>query len=98
VKWIVPAVSIGLGVLAWAAPTVGGQPSIGLCGLGLMTLYGLGMLLGGRREIIRVLRGERTDERFDELAQGRDGIQYSLPLAVGGLTYLGSIIVLRLRG
>jgi hypothetical protein len=120
-KWTAPAFAVGLGVLIWGAAIVGGQPSVGLMFLVVMTLIGLGTLLGGRSETVRALRGDGADERFAlidlrataltglaltvaiiaaftyELAAGRDGLQYAWLGAIGGLTYLVSIIVLRLR-
>jgi hypothetical protein len=33
-----------------------------------------------------------------EIAHGRSGMQYAWPCAVGGLTYIASVIYLRIRG
>ena len=84
-RWTAPAFAVGLGVLIWCAAIVGGQPSVGLMFLVVMTLTGLALTVA----IIAAFTYE--------LAAGRDGLQYAWLGAVGGLTYLASIIVLRLR-
>jgi len=43
---------------------VGGNPGSGLVSLGILTAFGTLILLGGRSETIRGLRGDGRDERF----------------------------------
>jgi hypothetical protein len=94
----------------------------GLISLAVMTAFGLVILLGGRSETIRGLRGDGRDERFAQIdlrataftglvlivalivawviqiAQGHDGNPYGLLLALSGVTYLASVVILRWRG
>jgi len=63
-KWFVPLLSVFLGLVLFAAQWVGGDPGSGLGSLGIMTAFGALILLGGRSETIRGLRGDGRDERF----------------------------------
>ena len=63
-KWTLPIFSALLGVVLLAALSIGGQPVAGLWSLGLMVLFGLAILTGGRSETVRGLRGDGRDERF----------------------------------
>jgi hypothetical protein len=63
-KWFVPLLSVALGVVVFAAQWVGGDPGSGLVSLGIMAAFGALILLGGRSETIRGLRGDGRDERF----------------------------------
>jgi len=53
-----------MGLLLLGANIVGHQIGLGLWSLGVMTVFGLAVLLGGRSETIRGLRGDGRDERF----------------------------------
>jgi hypothetical protein len=66
-KWFVPLFSVSLGLVVFAAQWVGGDPGSGLVSLGIMTVFGLLILLGGRSETIRGLRGDGRDERFRKI-------------------------------
>ncbi len=66
-KWFLPMFSVALGVLILAAAWVGGDVAGGLISLGIMTAFGAVILLGGRSETIRGLRGDGRDERFREI-------------------------------
>jgi protein-S-isoprenylcysteine O-methyltransferase Ste14 len=105
-----------------AAQWVGGDLRGGLVSLAIMVGFGAVVLLGGRSETIRGLRGDGRDERFRQidihatavaglavivaiivaflisLAQGHNGSPYSWLGAIGGLSYLVAIAVLRFRG
>ena len=63
-KWLQPvlAVILGLGVLVafWA----GGDLATGLVGFGIMAAFGLLLLLGGRSDMLRGMRGDGRDERW----------------------------------
>ena len=63
-KWFVPLLSVALGLVVFAAQWVGGDPASGLESFGIMAGFGALILLGGRSETIRGLRGDGRDERF----------------------------------
>ncbi len=63
-KWTVPAFSVVMGLVLLGANIVGHQPVLGLWSLGIIVLFGAAVLLGGRSETIRGLRGDGRDERF----------------------------------
>jgi len=63
-KWFVPLLAVALGIVVFAAQWIGGNPSGGLESLGIMAGFGALILLGGRSETIRGLRGDGRDERF----------------------------------
>jgi hypothetical protein len=63
-KWFLPAFAVTLGLVMFAAEWIGGDPIGGLWSLGILTAFGALVLLGGRSETIRGLRGDGRDERF----------------------------------
>ena len=63
-KWFVPLFAVALGLVVFAAQWIGGDPGSGLESLGIMAGFGALILLGGRSETIRGLRGDGRDERF----------------------------------
>jgi hypothetical protein len=63
-KWFVPLLSGALGIVVFAAQWIGGDPGSGLVSFGIMAGFGALILLGGRSETIRGLRGDGRDERF----------------------------------
>lgn len=63
-KWTLPIFSVAMGVVFFAAQWVGGDPGSGLVSLGIMSAFGASILVGGRSETIRGLRGDGRDERF----------------------------------
>ena len=63
-RWFVPLLSVALGIVVFGAQWVGGDPGSGLVSLGIMAGFGALILLGGRSETIRGLRGDGRDERF----------------------------------
>jgi hypothetical protein len=121
-KWFLPLFSVALGVVVFVAQWIGGSPRSGLVSFAILAGFGALILLGGRSETIRGLRGDGRDERFRqidieataiagiavitaiivafviELARGHDGSPYAWLGAIGGLTYLLAVVVLRLRG
>ena len=66
-KWFVPLLSVALGIVVFAAQWVGGDPGSGLVSLAIVTGFGALILLGGRSETIRGLRGDGRDERFRKI-------------------------------
>jgi hypothetical protein len=63
-KWFLPLFAVALGLVMLAAQWVGGNPGSGLVSLGILAAFGALILLGGRSETIRGLRGDGRDERF----------------------------------
>jgi hypothetical protein len=63
-KWFLPLLSVALGLVVFAAQWMGSSPGSGLISLAIMSGFGLLILLGGRSETIRGLRGDGRDERF----------------------------------
>jgi hypothetical protein len=121
-KWFQPLLAVALGLLVFVAQWIGGNPASGLVSFAILAGAGLVLLLGGRSETIRGLRGDGRDERFRqidihatalaglavitaviiaflvELARGHNGNPYSWLGAIGGITYIAAIIILRIRG
>jgi hypothetical protein len=121
-KWFLPFFSLALGGVCLAAFWVGGDRTQGLISFAILAGVGVLVLLGGRSELVRGLRGDGKDEywaRLDlvattlagmavitaiivmclwEWAHGRDGSPYAQLGAIGGLSYLLAVAVLRWRG
>ena len=66
-KWFQPVLAAGLGVLFLAAMWIGGDPRNGFYSLAVMVGFGALILLGGRSETVRGLRGDGRDERFRQI-------------------------------
>ena len=66
-KWFVPLFAVALGLVFFVAQWIGGSPSSGLGSLAIMTAFGALILVGGRSETIRGLRGDGRDERFRQI-------------------------------
>jgi hypothetical protein len=64
---------------------IGGDLRSGVCSLGVMTAFGAVILLGGRSETIRGLRGDGRDERFRQIDLAAT--------AIAGLVVITAIIV-----
>ena len=67
VGFVAMLLSVVLGVVVLAAQWVGGHPGSGLVSLAIMSGFGALILLGGRSETIRGLRGDGRDERFRKM-------------------------------
>ncbi|MBO0703594.1 MAG: hypothetical protein J2P38_11715 [Candidatus Dormibacteraeota bacterium] len=64
-KWTLPALCVLIGVVMFVATVIGRQGLfLGLWMFGVMAVAGLAVLLGGRSETLRGLRGDGRDERF----------------------------------
>jgi hypothetical protein len=88
-RWFLPVFSVGLGVVMLAAAWAGGQPVTGIIGIGVMTGFGLLVLLAGRSETVRGLRGDGRDERFAQIdlrATAAAGLVLIVVLIVSWLT------------
>jgi hypothetical protein len=66
-RWFLPLFALALGVVMLAAQWIGGNLAGGLGSLGIMAAFGALVLLGGRSETIRGLRGDGRDERFRQI-------------------------------
>jgi hypothetical protein len=84
-KWFLPLFAVALGLIMLAAQWIGGHPGSGLGSLAIMTAFGAAILLGGRSETIRGLRGDGRDERFAQIDLAAT--------AIAGLVVIVAIIV-----
>jgi len=84
-KWFLPLFSVAMGGLLLAASWLGGHPGAGLVFLAAMTVFGLVILLAGRSETVRGLRGDGRDERFAQMDMRAT--------AVSGLVLIVALIV-----
>ncbi len=66
-RWFLPLFAVLLGGLMFAAQAIGGHPGAGLVSFGVLAFTGALVLLGGRSETIRGLRGDLRDERFQRI-------------------------------
>src|SRR5262245_44723663 len=66
-KWFQPAVAVALGVLLFAAMWIGGDPRSAVFSFLVMLVFAAAILLGGRSETIRGIRGDGRDERFRQI-------------------------------
>lgn len=88
-RWVVPLLCLFLGLAYLGAFWLAGNPGAGVGPFAIMVGYGLLLLLGGRSEIVRVLRGQPSDERyrmFDLKASAIAGT-VTLSILIGGLFY-----------
>jgi hypothetical protein len=63
-RWFLPLFCLAMGVVLFVAAWIGDDPGKGAFFLGVMAAFGLLVLLGGRSETVRGLRGDGRDERF----------------------------------
>jgi len=66
-KWFLPAFSLVLGLVMLAVSWLGGSLGQGLISLAVLAGFGLFVLLAGRSETVRGLRGDGRDERFAQI-------------------------------
>ena len=84
-KWFLPSFSLVLGLVILAVSWLGGHPGEGAISLAVMAAFGLFVLLAGRSETIRGLRGDGRDERFAKIDMHAT--------AVAGMAVLIALIV-----
>lgn len=84
-RWFLPLFAIALGLVVFIAQWIGGDPGSGLVSFAIVAGFGLLVLLGGRSETIRGLRGDGRDERFSKI-----DIHAT---AIAGLAVIGAIII-----
>lgn len=90
-RWFLPLFCLGLGVVILVASSLGGHPGAGLISLAIMAGFGLLLLLAGRSETIRGLRGDGRDERFAQIdlrATAAAGLILIITLIVTWLTQI----------
>ena len=63
-KWFLPLFAVVLGIVLFVAQWIGGDPASGLVSFAILAGAGALLLIGGRSETIRGLRGDGRDERF----------------------------------
>jgi hypothetical protein len=66
-KWYLPLFGVFLGLLMLGTQWIGGHLDNGLVSLGIMTVTSGLVLVGGRSETVRGLRGDGRDERFRQM-------------------------------
>jgi hypothetical protein len=87
-KWFLPLFSLFLGAVFFAAQAIGGDPGGGAVSFAILAGFGLLILIGGRSETIRGLRGDGRDERFAKMdihATALSGMAVILAVIVGFL-------------
>lgn len=62
-----PGFALALGLVFPTVFWVGGNPEQGLFSLGVMSAVGAGILLAGRSDLVRGLRGDGRDEYWEQL-------------------------------
>lgn len=93
-KWFLPLFVVALGAIVFVAQWIGGHPEAGLVSLGIMVAFGAVILVGGRSETIRGLRGDGRDERFRQL----DMVATAMAGMVVIVTIIGAFVVEIARG
>jgi Ni/Fe-hydrogenase subunit HybB-like protein len=81
-----PLFSVGLGVACLAAFWAGGDLESGFLSLAIMGGFGLVILVGGRSDLIRGLRGDGRDEYWERIDVHAT--------AIAGLAVLTTVIVM----
>lgn len=66
-RWAVPLFCVAVGGVYLAAAWAGGAPRLGLAMAAVMAVYAAVLVVGGRAEVIRVLRGQPSDEMWSHL-------------------------------
>lgn len=63
-KWLVPAAGLVIGGVYFVAAVMGGSLSLGISMLAVMVVYVGILVVAGRFDVVRVLRGQPADERY----------------------------------
>jgi len=90
-KWFLPLFAVALGAIVFVAQWIGGDPHSGLVSFAILAGAGLLLLLGGRSETIRGLRGDERDERsrmIDTHATALAGVAVILAIIVAFIVEL----------
>jgi len=87
-----PAFCLLLGVLCFAASSIGGEPGVGLAMFAVMAIYAaLLAAFGGRIETIGVLGGRPADERLATMSIHATAVAGTVALLVAITGFLFSI-------
>ena len=84
-KWFLPGFTVAMGIVILVAEWIGGDPEGGVIALAIAVGFAALVLLGGRSETIRGLRGDGKDERFRQI-----DIHAT---AIAGITVISAIII-----
>jgi hypothetical protein len=84
-KWFLPLLAFALGLVVFIAQWIGGDLHSGLVSFAIVAGFGVLVLLGGRSETIRGLRGDGRDERFRKIDVHAT--------AIAGLAVITAIII-----
>lgn len=84
-RWFLPIFTIALGLALGGAQWKGGDRQTGLTSIGFFIAIAAVLLLGGRSETIRMIRGDGRDERWARIDLAAT--------ALSGLTVITAIIV-----
>lgn len=84
-KWFLPLFALALGLGLGAAELVGGDRAGAAWAVGVMAVFAALVLVGGRSETVRGLRGDGRDERFRQIDARATGI--------AGLAVIVAVIV-----
>lgn len=68
--WLLPAAVVGFGMVCLVLAYLGGNADRGVAALAVTAAYGGVLLLGGRSEVVRLLRGQSADERYEGFGVG----------------------------
>lgn len=63
-RWVVPILALLGGGAYFLANWIAGNPGLGGAMFAIMAVYAALLLLGGRSDVVRVLRGQPADERY----------------------------------
>jgi hypothetical protein len=66
-KWTQPLFCVFLGACCFVALWAGGRPGDGVIAFVLLCAFGLAVLLGGRSDLVRGLRGDGRDEYWQRI-------------------------------
>jgi hypothetical protein len=87
-KWFFPVLAVALGFAMFVAEWIGGHPLAGVYAGSVIVLFGLFVLLGGRSETIRGLRGDGRDERFRRMDVAATALAGTVVICVLVVTWM----------
>ena len=61
--WLVPLLATSVAIPTFVAFWLGGRPGLGVAWAAVSVVFGLLLVLGGRSDTIRLIRGDEDDER-----------------------------------
>ena len=87
-KWFLPSFSLALGLVMLAVSWLGGSPGQGVISLAVLAAFVLIILLAGRSETVRGLRGDGRDA-LPTLAEPAEELKTAQAHGVAGLQRFG---------